>query len=203
MQSFKEWLLSELRSKSYFNRLSKRHPGIPRYIAKDVWANQTGSDWEQDIKDLQTKTPEERQTYQNWAKKFTGDEELSQYNKKWKLETVKLHWNVLAPHTKNIFIKRKFGLVNPYEVSNDEARFKKQRELYSKAAEGENEPVVMFYENGLYDLQEGYHRTMIYLLSGGGNPIQILQQMKNFTDEEIIQKVQSFRPVRLNAWVGY
>jgi hypothetical protein len=190
MLNFRQWLITELRSKSFFNRLKEKYSNIPAYVAKDTWSAQTGGDWKDDsgVRD----TP----GWLHEPRKILNE-------KRWKLETINLHWDILSEHTKKIIIIRKFGLINPYQVGEDENRFNKQRELHLKIVAGENEPIIMFYENGLYDLHEGYHRTMTYLLSSGGNPKLVLNKMINLSNTQMVNLVRSFRPIKIKAWVGH
>lgn len=50
-------------------------------------------------------------------------------------------------------------------VRNDTARTTTQQNLAAERGPGENEPIIMVREQGKFELLEGYHRTMSYLLS--------------------------------------
>jgi hypothetical protein len=202
MDTFKKWLISELRSKSFFNRLKTNNQNIPPYVAKELWKNVTGttSDWEGDRKRWEKENPGQDFSKDTFQYLIQTSKMLNE--KKWKLENINLHWTILTPKTRKIITDRKFGAINPYQIHAEEERFKQQRIKSSQVAAGENEPVIMFYENGLYDVQEGFHRTMAYLLKGAGDQ-EVLKKIKIAGSAEIDKIATSFNPVKLRVWVGY
>jgi len=79
---------------------------------------------------------------------------------KWELEKdFKVHPEILTDFTNKQLIKRAGGTKNPNQVPNDELRHQNQKELIAKKGLP-TQPLIFVYENGKYDLLEGWHRTI-------------------------------------------
>lgn len=88
----------------------------------------------------------------------------------WELKTLELSINDFSRTTKQGFIDREFGDINPYMVPDDKERMLHQ--MRKQTGEGENLPVILVQEKDGYELIEGWHRTMAILRLGdnGGSP---------------------------------
>jgi hypothetical protein len=96
------------------------------------------------------------------------------------------------------FENRQFGYRVENKIRNDAARTNKQQELMQSRGEGGNEPVIVLQTKYGYELLEGWHRTMNYLLSGCPRD-QMLLIHAGQTDDLDYAK---WRPVRLLGYIG-
>jgi hypothetical protein len=110
------------------------------------------------------------------------------------------------PTTLSVFINWRFGFSpKNHAVRNDSQRFDVQRQLLKAQQEGDNEPVIAIKEGNKYKLFEGFHRTMMMLLSPDDNSkgapqdqIEILKQKENTQNLDFSR----WTPVPIKMYVG-
>ena len=211
MTSFKHWLkLNEIRFKGLHRQFVKSHPEIPKYVGNQIYQNRIVPDFSKALKSHSASTNPYSPSYSNEDPNLAptvayqanapentprpspaGMLSRSQYLNDivWPSKPVVVNLSPLDfdPTTLSVFINWRFGFSpKNHAVRNDSQRFDVQRQLLKAQQEGDNEPVIAIKEGNKYKLFEGFHRTMMLLLSpddsSKGAPqdqIEILRQKGN------------------------
>lgn len=96
------------------------------------------------------------------------------------------------------FLDRRFGFREEPQIRNDAGRTAKQKQIMQSKEKGQNEPIIVVQTMRGYNLLEGWHRTMNYLVSGAPpDQIEALQR----GDSEAID-FNKWQPVMIQAYVG-
>ena len=167
------------RQKGLFREIRKKYPHVPDYVMREVY---NGTDRDKSA-----------------SKSLEGlvDEVGS---RDWKQEKIPLQWDKLSSLTRKNFARRKLGLENPDQVPNDAERLARQ----FKSMGDDNEPVIMFFVNGKYELLEGFHRTMARLVSGSPDLEEDLKKIAETDSENDFKEItKNWKSVPTKAWVGY
>lgn len=209
---FREWLeLDEARFKGLKRMFQQQFPGMPQYVANDLYntrigytmnkmlgqgekqtSNITGVDTHP-IHPLSGSGPSE--IFKNSGLKdvaWVGPEVL-----KGKGNQEGVTPNDFTQRTRWYFINRRFGYVE-VPVRDDAARTRKQKELMTMRMGGRNEPVIVIQTMEGYELLEGWHRTMNYLLSGA--PKDQIEVLQNGYISDL--NFDLWKPVLLKAYIG-
>jgi hypothetical protein len=120
------------------NYLKQKLPNTPEHVVKDMI-----------YPSLKDANREEMNELINDFSKF-----------RWELKrNFPINYNIFSDDTIRRMKERKGGSKNPYGVPRDEERHETQKNLILKRGMPQ-EPIIMFYDNGKYELWEGWHRTM-------------------------------------------
>lgn len=88
------------------------------------------------------------------------------FNSKWQLvPNMKFTMDMWEPDTKESFIERAGGKLNPYHIPKDAERHATQSTLSKKAGGVSKEPVIMIKTSQGYQLLEGWHRTIQHFVN--------------------------------------
>jgi len=133
----REGLLNELRV-SLLNYLKSKLPDVPPYVLQDFF-----------YRTLKTSSKEQIAEFIEYHGKF-----------KWELKTnFNITMDIFDKRTSYYLHLRAGGLKNPFEVPNDAERHATQKDLLLKKGLP-TEPIILIYEDGKYELVEGWHRTI-------------------------------------------
>lgn len=223
--NFKDWfILNELRYKGFQRQFLASNPSLPRYVANQLYQNKLSPSLGNSIK-LQINPiaqtvdfdPSGDQKHSTIDYKFNSKPRLSPSNLLsntdylkgivWtkKPTVVKLSPLSFDDNTLHLFKLWRFGFSpKDYAVHNDTERFNIQRNQLLSQPEGENEPIVLIYDNGKYKLVEGYHRTMVRLLCAHddtkGAPPEQIELLKSGNINKL--DFNQWQPVLVKAYVG-
>lgn len=227
---FKEWLeLDESRFKGFQRQFRQSHPEIPDYVAKQFYYNRLSPHFGRMVQDYSAqvgstvatpsadpnvdpriaptvlKTQTAVGSVPSPIDVINGNDFLKDIF--WMKKPAIVHVTPLDfdRTTLNLFLQWRFGF-SPKDaaVRNDTHRFDVQRQMLMKQQEGKNEPVVMIKYGNQFKLIEGYHRTMLRLLSPhdpqkGAPPDQV--QILQSGDLRQID-LSRWNPVPLRAYIG-
>lgn len=229
---FKEWIqIDEARFKGFMRQFMTQHPNVPEYILRQMYYNHMSPGMKSEItpymnsKDQTVATTPARKTQNPGIRQdppqaaqalsrfhSTPTEVINQrdmisgvqwFKKPMVVTVTPLDFNT---KTLGVFLKWKFGLTpNDKIVRNDSQRFNTQQTLASQRQEGENEPIILVFNGTKYDLLEGYHRTMSYLMSkhdpNQGAPEDQIQYMIQGGDARDLD-LSKWKPVKIKGYVG-
>lgn len=227
---FKAWFnLHELRYKGLWRKFRQENPDMPQAAAKDIYHNRPSylmnkmmQGHQQAVAPTTAFHVNPRAPTTDWRPtggvSITVDSSnmptqiLSNYSFKdyqWspKPLVINVTPNDFSPKTLDMFFARRFGFVTDDHVRDDKNRMKKQAELMNMRGAGGNEPVIIIKgEDGKYELIEGWHRTMNYLVFDGdeglGAPSDQIAILKNFQMPVNQIDLNRWKPVPIKAWVG-
>jgi hypothetical protein len=158
----------------YMSQLITEYPDTPELVLSEFLDNRVFND-EENVKRIENTyygdITIDIRGYNDWF--LSGP---------WELKTLELSINDFNRTTKQGFIDREFGDINPYMVPDDKERMSHQ--MKKQTGKGENVPVILVQDKGGYELVEGWHRVMAILRLGdnGGSP-------------------ETWRPQLINAYV--
>jgi hypothetical protein len=232
MKSFKDWLkLNEVRFKGLHRQFVNSHPEIPKYVGNQIYQNRIVPDFSKALKShsasinanpyspsysnedpnlaptvaYQANTPENTPR-PSPAGMLSGNQYLNDIV--WPPRPIVTNVSPLDfdQATLSIFINWRFGFSpKNHAVRNDSQRFDVQRQLLKAQQEGDNEPVIAIKEGDKYKLFEGFHRTMMLLLSPDDNTkgapedqIELLRQKGSLENLDFSR----WTPVPIKMYVG-
>lgn len=179
MQSFRSFLereeLAESRFKGFKRQFVGANPGLPQYVANDLYNNRVGYSLGKRLKkDMgvapttgnlgdQETTPS-RIMPTGVTKDILGSHGNFQ-NITWsKPMVINISPKDFDEDTLRIFLVRQFGFNPTEKIRKDAFRTTTQRELLVNRG-ANNEPIIVVKNGNKYKLLEGWHRTMSYLVS--------------------------------------
>jgi len=214
VHSFSEWvLLRETRFKGLMRQFRQEHPTMPRYVQNDLYSNRVGYAFGKllgqqqaqaptaGMDSIQTKPTSSRGNLPSTVMKLAGMKNIQWSQQSEPLQGSSGQGVTPADFTKktvNYFVHRKFGIRVEKQIRNDAERMTKQKEIMMKRGQGGNEPVIVIQTKEGFELLEGWHRTMNYLMSGC--PADQLEMIKTGQFQEV--DFSKWTPVQVNAFVG-
>lgn len=227
---FKNWFnVNELRYKGLWRQFKQDNPNIPVAAAKDIYNNRPAHVMRRMLAAHQhAVAPTTAYMSASTDNPTTGFQPMSNITVKdssnlptqilshhsykdyqWtpKPIVVQVTPNDFSSSTLGIFLARRFGFLTDNHVRDDANRMKMQGQLMNTRGAGENEPVIMIKrDDNKYDLIEGWHRTMNYLVYDGddkyGAPNDQIALLKNASMPVNDIDLNKWRPVPIKAWLG-
>jgi hypothetical protein len=212
---FREWItLGEARFKGFKRQFVAAHPTLPAYVADDLYNNRVGytlrrilgssalaptTNWQGD--DTQRASSTKSGSYP--IDKILNAHDYGKL--KWTPKPVTLTVTPLDfdKRTLQIFLARCFGLLPEPLIRQDAQRMQTQLDLISQRGT-DNEPIIIIEKGDKYELLEGWHRAMMYLLyppdpNIGAPPDQIEMLKRGETNRLDFTK---WKPVTIRAFMG-
>lgn len=227
---FKTWFnLNELRYKGLWRQFKQDNPTMPVAAAKDIYSNRPAHMMRKMIAahqhavapttgyiDVSPNNPTTAwfpptnitvKDSSNLPTQVLSHHSYKDYEWSPKPVLVQVSPKDFSPNTVQIFLSRRFGFIPDEHIRDDANRMKTQGKLMVTRGAGENEPVIMVkQDDNKYDLIEGWHRTMNYLVYDGdekyGAPNDQIAILKNATMPINQIDFNSWKPVPIKAWVG-
>lgn len=198
--------MNEARFKGLQRHYMSQHPDVPKYVANQFYLNKIIPSFKQSIQkpsgshqsdpNAETIAPSGHTLP---SEILHGNEDIEGITWNQKPTQIEIHPLKFDNQTSNIFLHWKFGYAPQDKyVRNDSARFDVQRNMMQKNT-GKNEPVVVLNTGSRLKLMEGFHRTMLFLLSGA--PQDQIEILKNGQDLNGLN-FHSWKPVKIWAYVG-
>lgn len=207
---FREWLQNEARFKGFKRKFLNAHPGMPSYVAADIYNNRAGHTMRKIINSplfAPTISMADAGTMRDSSPNSAVSQTLGTHNfdkVRWPSspQIIKIHPLDFDEYTLAIFSTRRFGFNSTKQVRHDKERTELQRQLLSD--KGDNEPVIIVKRGKKLHLLEGWHRVMAYLLylanpEAGAPPSQIDMLKKG--DVSHID-FTAWKPVNIRAYIG-
>jgi len=206
---FKAWLaeqeLEEARFKGLQRMFRQEHPDMPRYVQKDLYNTRIGHTLNTIIKKGSDPSQTSSNIPNDSATKIFKASAFRDATWSKKPEILKgrsgnygITPNDFTMRTRTYFLDRQFGYRVEDRIHNDGQRTAIQKNLMTARGEGNNEPIIVAQTLKGYDLLEGWHRTMNYLLQGcPPDQAEALQA-------GLIDRINFglWKPVQLQAYVG-
>lgn len=190
---FKEWLMDEARFKGLQRIFKNNNPSMPRYVQNDLY----------NARVKKTMGLLQKSNYlssSGSAKELTADHQNAQWSRKPEILMGKSGQGVtpadFTRRTQEYFLHRMFGFKEIAAIPNDAQRTEKQKELM--ASRESNEPIIVNHTIHGFDLVEGWHRTMNYLLRGA--PKDQLDMLRNQQIDNI--NFSKWFPVKLQGYIA-
>lgn len=207
---FKEWLIDEKRLKGLWRAFSDKHKEMPKYVMNQLYDTRIGHTLNKIVKSS-SNTNEKISSNPNFKPSSVPTNSVSKIfhasgfkNSEWDGPRI-LTWNFkegvtpanFTPETQKYFLIRCFGFKAEQKIRNDQQRMIIQKNIMHNS-KTDNEPVIVLLTLQGYELLEGWHRTMNYLLTGC--PADQLENLKNGISENI--DFSRWKPVRIKAYIG-
>ena len=224
---FRDWINEEQRRVDEINRGLQRqfrsqNPHVPIGVMKDIEHQRLGNMWRQSQPYMKSnaqgdtasatdnpyadtlampQNPAAPQGKHDSVSGMMQDEKLTSItNASWeqKPRVIEITPMSFDERTTQLFHYFKFGFNHVNEI--DQERHERAAQFVKERGEKNQPVVVMQLPDGKYQLQEGFHRTMQYLLSGA--PRDHWFALKSGEPVSAIDLSQ-WKPVRLRAFVGH
>jgi hypothetical protein len=209
---FKTWLekqeLEEARFKGLQRMFRNRHPDMPTYVQNDLYNTRIGHTLNQLIKNSSNPSSSNGKVSSNVpadsaSKIFKASAfRDAAWSKKPEILIGRSGTGVtpadFTTRTREYFADRLFGYRVEDRIHRDGFRTNKQFDLMMQRGEGNNEPVIVVQTMKGFELLEGWHRTMNYLLLGCPKD-QLLSLQAGETNR---LNFGMWRPVRIQAYIG-
>lgn len=202
--NFKEWLeaeeLEEQRFKGLARNFAQQNPNMPNYVRRDLYNTRIAHTMGNLIKN--SSNPSGQLPSDSPTKIFSA---AGLKNIQWTQSQILsssfgrpgVTPNNFTERTKTYFLHRRFGFREEKQIRNDSERMNVQNRLMKTRPEGTNEPVIVIQTPQGYELLEGWHRMMNYLLRGA--PPDQVQELQNGGTAIDFSK---WSPVKIQAYVG-
>lgn len=115
-------------------------------------------------------------------------------------EIITVNLDAFAPRTQDTIKFLRFGFADNIPVKRHQQRMGDQEELMKTRGSDEMEPVIVIKQSDGYELLEGWHRVMNYLLSGASPEEKEALMQGNMSAYEV--DYDKWRPVKIKAYVG-
>lgn len=222
---FKDWIVQETRFKGLKRQFVASHPGMPRYVANDIYNNRIGYSFgkmlgqnggfsptigmeepEPNQENIPTHGIDDRATTASsmspTPSQIFNIHNLGTLNWSPRPITINVSPMDFDEETLQAFMNRRFGFDPSKKIRNDAERMNKQLSLL--ASKESNEPVIIVKQGNKYKLLEGWHRVMNYLVyppdpSIGAPPDQIEILKNGFLNQINLTK---WKPVTIQAFIG-
>lgn len=200
---FKEWLNLQEKFKGLKRIFQQQNPQMPRYVQNDLYNTRIAHTMSklinnQSVPNNSSPVPSDSATKIFKSSNFQN----SQWNKVPEILTWRGQEGVtpasFTPKTQSYFTHRLFGFKEEKFIRNDSQRMNTQNSIMQKRGEGANEPVIVNLTMQGYELLEGWHRTMNYLLRGA--PPDQLNSLRNGNIRNL--DYSQWYPIKIKAYVG-
>lgn len=208
MLDFKEWLVQEARYKGMQRQFQQANPNMPRYVQNDLYNNRIKSAMSNLIRANPQSSIETKPSsgYSRASDSYIPPDTVSKIFGRSGLKGIQ--WSppqniTVTPmnfdqQTKDYFLHRRFGFKEIDVVRNDKQRMQTQQQLMYNRQTGGNEPIIIIQNTEGFELLEGWHRSMNYLLQGA--PADQIDALKRGDIRSV--DFTKWSPVQIRAYVG-